>query len=94
MNSQTRESLKQSKFGAGIALVVLVCGVLFSAIAVVYTSFLHRDIEMQLDTGNRLRFQIEVEYTQLSLERGTLASPAEIEKKARERLNMRRPTNQ
>lgn len=66
-------------------LGVLVLG---SALGVVYTKYLNRNLHIQLEQLQDARDNLHVEWTQLLLEQGTLASDVRVEKIAREKLGM------
>lgn len=62
--------------------------VLSSALGVVYTKYLNRNLHIQLEQLQDARDNLHVEWTQLLLEQGTLASDVRVEKIAREKLGM------
>lgn len=67
--------------------------VLSSALGVVYTKYLNRNLHIQLEVLQDSRDNLHVEWTQLLLEQGTLASDLRVEKIAREKLGMIMPSN-
>lgn len=67
--------------------------VLGSALGVVYTKYLNRNLHIQLEQLQNARDNLHVEWTQLLLEQGTLASDVRVEKIAREKLGMVVPSN-
>jgi cell division protein FtsL len=67
--------------------------VLSSALGVVYTKYLNRNLHIQLEALQDSRDNLHVEWTQLLLEQGTLASDLRVEKIAREKLGMIVPSN-
>jgi cell division protein FtsL len=67
--------------------------VLSSALGVVYTKYLNRNLHIQLEVLQDSRNNLHVEWTQLLLEQGTLASDLRVEKIAREKLGMIAPSN-
>ncbi|MFA5495005.1 MAG: cell division protein FtsL [Porticoccaceae bacterium] len=72
-------------------LLVLWPLVLVSAIGVVYTSHLCRQLYTQLATLQREESRTQVEWGQYLLEQSTLASPGRIERAAVGELRMRVP---
>ncbi len=60
---------------------------------VVYTKYLNRNLHIQLEALQNARDNLHIEWTQLLLEQGTLASDLRVEKIARERLDMIIPAN-
>jgi len=89
----TRQSAVQHLWNGsllkGLFLSVLV---LSSAIAVVYTQYLNRNLHIQLQQLQENRDKLHIEWTQLLLEQGTLGSDIRVEKIAREHLNMLLPS--
>ncbi len=76
----------------GYALVVVLALVaLSSALAVVYVKYQSRAEFVALQSLQRERDRMEVEWGRLQLELSTLADPGRIERIARGRLGMRRP---
>ena len=67
--------------------------VLSSALGVVYTKYLNRNLHIQLEALQHSRDNLHVEWTQQLLEQGTLASDLRVEKIARETLKMIVPLN-
>ena len=72
----------------------LLCGVLVivSAIAVVYAKYSSRKYFIALQELRDQRDQVEIEWSQLQLEQGTLATHTRIDQLARTRLDMHVPT--
>jgi cell division protein FtsL len=70
------------------SVIVLSFLVLMSALGVVYTKYLNRNLHIQLEQLQEKRDQLHVEWTQLLLEQGMLASDVRVEKIAREKLGM------
>ncbi len=66
---------------------------LSAALGVVYTKYLNRHLHIQLETLQHERDNLHVEWTQLLLEQGTLASDLRVEKIAREKLKMIVPSS-
>lgn len=66
--------------------------VLSSALGVVYIKYLNRNLHIQLEQLQDARDNLHVEWTQLLLEQGTLASDVRVEKIAREKLGMTVPS--
>lgn len=67
--------------------------VLSSALGVVYTKYLNRNLHIQLEQLQIARDNLHVEWTQLLLEQGTLASDVRVEKIAKEKLGMVMPAS-
>lgn len=74
-----------------ILVMLLMIGVLGSAIAVVYTQHLNRSLHIQLQHLHELRDAFHVEWSQLLLEQGTYGSDVRVEKVAQETLKMKLP---
>ncbi|MCB1632056.1 MAG: cell division protein FtsL [Pseudomonadales bacterium] len=70
-----------------LALVLLVL-VVASSFGVIYTAHSSRELFRQLEQARRDENEIQNEWRQLLLERGTLSSHARVEAIARERLRM------
>lgn len=70
---------------------LLACLVLFSAVALVYVQHRHRALYVELQTLERERDSLEVEWGKLQLEQSTWATHERIESLARERLKLRVP---
>lgn len=73
-----------------IAGVLVVCTVA-SAVAVVYSKHRSRRLFVELQSLERERDQLNVEWGRLRLEQGTWATPGRVEQAAREQLNMKMP---
>lgn len=71
-----------------LSIMILSFLVLSSALGVVYTKYLNRNLHIQLEQLQDARDNLHVEWTQLLLEQGTLASDLRVEKIAREKLGM------
>lgn len=71
-----------------LKLILLGFLVLSSALGVVYTKYLNRNLHIQLELLQDTRDNLHVEWTQLLLEQGILASDLRVEKIAREKLEM------
>lgn len=84
-------SLLLNHAGNGVLLlsVLLVLG---SALTVVYTKYLNRNLHIQLQQLQEFRDQLHVEWTQLLLEQGTLGADVRVEKIAQKQLGMIFPT--
>lgn len=65
--------------------------VLASAIGVVYTKHINRKYFSELQKLERERDEMNIEWGQLQLERSTFATSSEIERSAREKLDMDQP---
>jgi cell division protein FtsL len=66
--------------------------VVASAIGVVYAKYASRKYFMELQELRHQRDLVEIEWSQLQLEQGTLATHTRIDQLARERLKMHVPT--
>jgi len=66
--------------------------VLSSALLVVYTKYLNRNLHIQLQQLQENRDKLHIEWTQLLLEQGTLGSDIRVTEIAKKRLNMQSPT--
>lgn len=76
-----------------LKMIFLSLLVLSSALGVVYTKYLNRNLHIQLEALQNSRDNLHVEWTQQLLEQGTLASDLRVEKIAREKLGMIMPSN-
>ena len=63
-----------------------------SAIAVVYAKYSSRKYFIELQDLREQRDQVEIEWSQLQLEQGTLATHTRIDQLARQKLSMHVPT--
>ncbi len=78
----------------GAVLAVSWFAVLGSALSVVTARHQARDVFRTLQALELARDQLDIEWSQLSIEQGMLADPANIESLAREQLSMRSPRSQ
>lgn len=78
-----------SRHQIGIALLALMFTA--SALGVVYTKHRSRDLFIELQSLQRDRDHMEVEWGRLQLELATLANPGYVERIAREDRGMRVP---
>ncbi len=76
---------KLTLFSLGIVVIV-------SAIGVVYSKHTHRQLFFQLQSLQEERDQLEVEWGQLQLEQGVYSAHSEVERIARNQLNMVPPS--
>lgn len=74
----------------GILLLTLM--VLASALGLVYSKHQSRKLFVHLQALQMNRDELNIEWGRLLLEQSTLATPARVERIARERLGMRPPT--
>ncbi len=72
-------------------VTVLAVLVLVSALAVVYTRHEARKLFVELDTLQKQRDEMNVEWGRLQIEQSTLATNGRIEKYARKKLSMVTP---
>jgi cell division protein FtsL len=70
---------------------MLLTGLLFSALSVVYVTNMSRNYTQQAEHSLHSQNTMQVEYGQLLLEKSTLSSQARIEKLAKKQLNMQIP---
>lgn len=71
----------------------LLIAVLFSALAVIYITNLHRMMCSQLETLKQQAHQLELQWGQLLLEQASLATPARVQHLATDKLHMVLPTD-
>jgi cell division protein FtsL len=74
-----------------VIIVVLLGGVIGSALGVVYTTYLSRQLFIELQKAQQRGDDLQVEWGQLLLEQGTLATHSRIEGVAGVKLGMRLP---
>lgn len=81
---------RQTTAGSSWMLVTLVLLVLVmaSSFGVIYVAHASRELFHRLEQERRAGNEIQIEWRQLLLERGTLSSYARVETIARERLHM------
>ncbi len=72
-----------------VFVVLMVC-----ALAVVYTSFVNRQLAQQWQALGDEYGDLQEEYGRLMLEYSTLAAPSRVEAMARQKLNMQFPDKQ
>ncbi len=84
-----RNALKQLSLQLGLLLSVLI-----SALSVVYVINLHRVNCSQMQIAFQKTHTLELQYGQLLLEQASLATPARIERLAKEKLNMVFPSHE
>lgn len=69
----------------------LLCVVLVSAVGLVYSKHLSRQLFVELQLLNKQVIDLNTEWGQLQLEQSAWTDHGRIERIARERLNMRQP---
>lgn len=74
-------------------MLVLLTGVLTSALAVVYTTNEQRIHVSQLQQFEQQAHQLQLQWGQLLLEQASLATPARVQQWAVDKLNMRLPAD-
>jgi len=79
-----------SRAGLGL-LVVLILGVLGSAVAVAYTKYQSRELFVALQGLRGQRDDLDIEWGRLQLELGAWGTQSRVERIARQRLQMRLP---
>jgi cell division protein FtsL len=80
------------RWARGVGLFLVVGAVTASALAVIYSKHLTRALYADLQSVERVRDEINVEYGRLLLEQSTLATHSRIDRIARGRLNMAPPS--
>lgn len=78
---------------ARLLLVVLVVGVVASALAVVHARHQHRLLFVELSRLENVRDELEIDFGRLQLEQATWAEANRIDQVARERLGMTFPSD-
>lgn len=78
----------------GVAVVFLFFLVLVSSFSVVYTKNLKRQLTSELAGQQHIQDNLSIEWGQLLLEQGALATQARIEKFAEKRLNLLVPNSE
>jgi len=73
--------------------IILLLAVLISALAVVYTTNLHRLTFTQLQLAEQQSHQLQLQWGQLLLEQASLATPGRVQQMAFEKLHMTLPTD-
>lgn len=74
-----------------VMLVLLVLMVIGSAISVVYAKYSSRQLFVNLQSKNRERDRIDMDWGKLQLEYGTWGAPRRVESLAHDDLKMRLP---
>jgi cell division protein FtsL len=72
---------------------ILLASVLLSALAVVYTTNVHRMTLSQLETSQHKAHRLQLQLGQLLLEQASLATPSRVERLATDKLNMVLPSD-
>lgn len=75
-------------FQIGVLLAVLI-----SALAVIYTTNLHRMTLSQLEMADQQAHLLQLQWGQLLLEQASLATPSRVEQMATDKLHMVLPVN-
>ena len=73
--------------------LMLLASVLISALAVVYTTNVHRMALSQLESAEQQAHQLQLQWGQLLLEQASLATPSRVQLLAAEKLHMVLPAN-
>jgi cell division protein FtsL len=73
--------------------IALLLAVLISALAVVYTTNLHRLAFVQLQLAEQQSHQLQLQWGQLLLEQASLATPGRVQQLASEKLHMILPAD-
>lgn len=74
------------QIGLGVMLLLLV---VVSSLGVIYAKYQSRKLFVEQEILRKERDELAIELTRLLVEQSTWASPARIEKEARERLRLR-----
>jgi cell division protein FtsL len=74
------------QIGLGVLLLLLV---VVSSLGVIYAKYQSRKLFVEQEILRKERDELAIELTRLLVEQSTWASPARIEKEARERLKLR-----
>lgn len=83
---------QKSWYGSAVVVLLLLGGaVIISALAVVYAKYQSRTLFVELQSLNRARDAMDVEWGQLQLEQSTWTDHGRIEGVARSRLGMLLP---
>ena len=86
--------LTEMRFSKQLCLqIVLLLAVLFSAVAVIYVTNVHRITFSQLQVEEQEGHQLQLQWGQLLLEQASLATPARVELLAAQKLQMMLPTD-
>lgn len=103
MNAAAREISQSNLFSGQLSemrlskqlcmQLVLLFAVLISALAVVYTTNLHRLTFAQLQMEEQQMHQLQLQWGQLLLEQASLATPARVQQLAADKLHMVLPPN-
>ena len=76
----------------GLLPVLLLAAAVASAIGVAWARYRSRVLFVELQSLERTRDELEVEWGRLQLEQAALAAPGRVEQVARKRLHMHVPT--
>ena len=82
---------KGQGFGAVLLLIVLWLVVLASAIGVVYSTYLSRQLFNEFESLKREENELQVEWGQLLLEKSTWSAQVRVERLAKNKLDMLPP---
>ncbi len=77
-----------------VLLFILSLVAILSAIGVVYSKHTHRQLFFELQSLQKEWDQLEIEWGKLQLEQGSHSAHSEVEKIARNRLDMVQPSTQ
>lgn len=78
---------------AGPLLLLLLLAVVVSALMVAYLAQQSRHRFTTLENLLKQQYELDAQWTQLMLEKGTLLSLSQVEQVARKRLSMRKPAS-
>ncbi|WP_133129570.1 cell division protein FtsL [Legionella yabuuchiae] len=73
--------------------IALLLAVLMTALAVIYTTNMHRVTFIQLQQAKHKTHELQLQWGQLLLEQASLETPARVEQLAKTKLNMTLPVN-
>ena len=86
--------LGDMKFSARLCMqIALSVAVLLSALAVVYTTNVHRMALSQLEMAEQQTHQLQLQWGQLLLEQASLATPSRVQQLAAAKLHMVLPAD-
>lgn len=71
--------------------ILLTMALLFSALAVIYTTNLHRVTLSQLQSSEQIAHELQLQWGQYLLEQASLSTPARVQRLADQKLHMIQP---
>ena len=88
MSAETPEAAPARAFRWPLLAAALLVAIVLSSFGVIYTAHESRELFRQLEQARRDENEIQIEWRQLLLERGTLSSHARVEAIANSELQM------